>query len=290
MEDKSLQIRFISVFVNEAFFHPVKKGMQDAAAMLGVSASFVGDPGCDAEVINRMIRTSVDEGVDGLAVNIAFPDANNAAIHYALSCGVPVVAFNMDATKGRGPHLASTVQHFYAAGQSMGQAISEKIPPHAHVLITKHDSGVSALDERASGIIEALRDRHLAFDELITTSESEEAAVRIAAYLRQHPEVEVVLATGQADTEGAGIAVRSQGMDILIGGFDLSPVILQFIQEGHIYCTIDQQPYAQGFYPVLQLTHRLRYGLVPCNIDAGASLVTKDNAGQIKFLSVNHFR
>jgi len=60
-------------------------------------------------------------------------------------------------------------------------------------------------------------------------------------------------------------------------GFDLSPRIIKFVKEGIVFCTIDQQPYIQGFYPVVQLTHTCRFGLKPADIDSGATLITREN-------------
>src|SRR3712207_8340392 len=37
------------------------------------------------------------------------------------------------------------------------------------------------------------------------------------------------------------------------GGYDLLPEILKLMKAGHIDFTIDQQPYLQGFLPVMQL-------------------------------------
>ena len=37
------------------------------------------------------------------------------------------------------------------------------------------------------------------------------------------------------------------------GGYDLTPVTQQLLATGEIEFTIDQQPYLQGFFPVLQL-------------------------------------
>ena len=44
-----------------------------------------------------------------------------------------------------------------------------------------------------------------------------------------------------------------KGKDIKGGGYDLVPITLQLIKSGDLEFTIDQQPYLQGFYPVMQL-------------------------------------
>src|SRR6185295_15691136 len=98
--------------------------------------------------------------------------------------------------------------------------------------------------------------------------------------------VQAILGTGQADTEAAGFAARSLGpMQPYVAGFDLSPRIVDLMADGFIDATIDQQPYLQGFYPVVQLTLYLRYGLLPPSMDAGAAIVDRTNLGMVRQLS-----
>ena len=63
------------------------------------------------------------------------------------------------------------------------------------------------------------------------------------------------------------------------GGYDLLPVTLNLIKSGDLDFTIDQQPYLQGFQPVIQLfLYKLSGGLMaPSNTNTGLLFVTKDN-------------
>jgi len=286
----TIRIQFIGVFVEEEFFRPVKQGIKDAGRDLRADVSFTGDAGGDTLVVNRLIFDAVDGGVDGLAVNIIHPSANNEAIRHAMSKGIPVVAFNCDATNGTGPHLAHTQQNFMAAGMKLAKTLLDDVSRKATVLLTKHDANVSALDDRANGIREGLAPRGPSFAELITTQEAHVAAEKIEAALRENPAIEAIFCTGQADTEGAGLAVKKMGGKTLIGGFDLSPTILELVKDGHIRCTIDQQPYMQGYYPVVQLCLNIRYGVLPANMDAGATLIDKSNAEKVMELSQQGYR
>ena len=64
----------------------------------------------------------------------------------------------------------------------------------------------------------------------------------------------------------------------------------QLIKAGHIRCTIDQQPYIQGFYPVIQLTLYLRYGIMPSDIDAGAAVIDRSNVDRVMELTQQKYR
>ena len=63
------------------------------------------------------------------------------------------------------------------------------------------------------------------------------------------------------------------------GGFDLNPGTLTAVKAGNLDYTIDQQPYLQGFLPVLYLyLYKLSGGLIaPPETNTGLLFVTKEN-------------
>ena len=303
-----LRFIFITCCKNEAFFTPVKKGMQDAAAAMKVQCEFTGTEGVDLPAQVELVRKAVAEGCDGIALNIIDAKAFTEVIAEARKKGIPVVAFNIDAqgakdntgredgaagTKAAPPRRLSAVcQDFVNAGRTLGEKAVEFIPKGSKVLITLHDHGISALDERAAGIQEVLKREGIAAKVICATNEPKKAAELIAAELAADPAIRCVLGTGQTDTEAAGtVLVRDYaGKGYQSAGFDLSPEILRLVKAGVIQCTIDQQPYSQGYYPVVQLALYCRYGIKPSDIDAGAGIVAKDDVERIIGLTREHYR
>jgi len=78
--------------------------------------------------------------------------------------------------------------------------------------------------------------------------------------------------------------------NIIAAGFDLSPLVIHYVRDGQLIFTVDQQPYMQGFYPVIQLAQYVRYGILPCNNEIGASFVTKDNVDKVEKLIAAGYR
>jgi simple sugar transport system substrate-binding protein len=127
---------------------------------------------------------------------------------------------------------------------------------------------------------------------VVTGNDIAEGEKLIADALRKNPDIRVVFGTGQADTEAAGRVMEKLFADRghWAAGFDLSPDILRLIKAGRIRCTVDQQPYIQGFYPVVQLTQYLRYGIRPSNIDAGATIVDQGSVDRVIELTKEKYR
>ena len=65
--------------------------------------------------------------------------------------------------------------------------------------------------------------------------------------------------------------------DIFNFGFDTSPQIVEGFKAGWVQLTADQQPFLQGYLPILSLCQQVVYGLAPINADTGAGFVTPQN-------------
>ncbi len=290
--DEPLKLIFITPCRDEAFFEPVKKGMHDAAAMLGVETSFVGTVEVDVEAQAEMVRKAVADGYDGIALNIIDPEAFDEVVKEAIDKGVPVVAFNVDDHETENARLSAVNQNYYQAGRTVGRRAGQVIDPGSRVLATLHNEGISALDDRLRGIQEALKEKNLKWKVIVSENQPKTAVKNITRELQADPEIRAVLCTGLTDTEAAGVAAEKNfpGRDLVIAGFDLSPGILGMLDRGIIKFTIDQQPYTQGFYPVVQLTLYCRYGIKPSNVDAGAGVVTQKDAKRVMELTSEKYR
>ncbi len=283
-ETETLKFAFITCSVEAKFFGPLKKGMQDAAEMLDVHCDFMGTQGVDIQKQVELIHEAVRLGYDGIAVNIIHPDAFDQVIQETRDKGIPIVGFNTDDHSTPNARLSSVNQNLFQAGRKLAEHVLPKIPLEAHVLLTMHDKGISALEDRLRGIQEVLARKNVRTSVFIPGNDALKGMEKIAGILRENPEIRIVLCTGQSDTEAAGRAIEKYfpGKDYWAAGFDLSVKTLDLIEKGHVLYTIDQQPYVQGFYPVVQLTHYLRFGILPSDMDAGASVIGRQDIDRVK--------
>jgi len=70
---------------------------------------------------------------------------------------------------------------------------------------------------------------------------------------------------------------------IKLATFDLSPDVLQAIKNGQMLFAIDQQPYLQGYLPIVLLTlYKTNLNIVANNvIMTGPFFVTSDNVNRV---------
>jgi simple sugar transport system substrate-binding protein len=291
-ETRPLRLAFVTCAVDAKFFEPVKKGMNDAAKFMGVEADFVGTEGIDVASQARMVRQAAIDGYDGIAVNLIDQEAFDRVIRETMDKGIPVVGFNTDDHATPNARLCCVNQRLYEAGQSLVRRVLPHIPDGAHVLMTMHDEGVSSLEDRLAGEQAVLKKKNARWTVVVTGNDSVKGADIITRALKANPDIRIILGTGQSDTEAAGRAIEKSfpGRGYWSAGFDLSPETLRLIRERHIRCMVDQQPYIQGFYPVIQLTLYLRYGIVPSDIDAGAAIVDAANVDEVMELTRRQYR
>ena len=287
-----LKLRFITHCVDEDFFDTVKKGTDDAAKLLGVQYDFVGTEDVDFDEQIEMVRQAIRDNVDGIATSTLHPTAYNEVLAEVQKAKIPVVLLNTAASQGINNDIPFIGQDVYQAGKKIGANIGNKIPDGSKVLVPIHSEGISALDERARGIRDGLANKNLDFESVVTGIEVEDGFRVISEKLKTDPEIKIVLCTGQADTEGAGKAVQTHfpNRGYIVAGFDVSPGILQLIKNDVISFTLDQQPYAQGFYPVIQLVQQIRYGIIPSDMDSGSTLISKENVDEVMKLTEEGYR
>jgi simple sugar transport system substrate-binding protein len=115
----------------------------------------------------------------------------------------------------------------------------------------------------------------------------------ITAGLIANPEVKLIAYPGGAMLGNASVYMESVGKkpgEIVNIGFDTSPQIVQQFADGWVQLSSDQQPFMQGYLPILSLCMQKVLGLGALNVDTGAGFITPDNAGTVSDLAAKFLR
>lgn len=270
---KRSQFTLVTTCIDEPFFAEVTRGARDAAKLMDVDCEFWGTQAVDIEAQVAMVRKAIRDGSDGIAVAIIDATAFDAVLAQAKEHGIPVVAFNVNAQPHS--HIPTVAQNLYDGGRAAAFAAAPLIPDHSRVLMTGHDGEAMATDRRNDGIRDGLKDKGIVWETVATSGSVDEVEAAITAKLQADQGIRTVFATGLVNTEGAGRAIEKNfsGQGYVVVGFDVSAEVLRLIKAGVVSFTLDQQPYLQGFYPIMQLALAKREGTVPTNIDAGARII-----------------
>jgi len=137
---------------------------------------------------------------------------------------------------------------------------------------------------RTQGPIDALEDAGLTVDYIQVTDEASADPLAqvpaIAAYIVSHPGLDVIISDGGGMTLAMQKCLDSAGVgpdEIIVGGFDICGATIDAIREGYVDVVLDQQPYLQGYLPILQICLTKYAGFSGLHIDTGAGLVDIEN-------------
>ena len=277
------------VFVNHAltnpFFVPAKDGSYDAAALLGTSVEWTGSTSSDVGEMVKAMRHAVATQADGIAVSIVDPQAFNGPTALALARGIPVVSYNADGGKGN-TRLAYYGQDNYQSGLELGARLV-RLVDRGDVYLFIATPRQQNIQPRIDGALDAIRDSGSPITAHVVASGVDvgRELTKIEATYKANRGLRGLFAVDAGSTAGVAAVMRKHGLHergVKAGGYDLLPATLRAIHDRELDFTIDQQPYLQGFLPVLQLfLYRYSTGLVaPADTNTGLHFVTHANVSR----------
>ena len=281
--------RWRFVFVNHVttnpFFVPTVYGIADACALLGCDYQWTGSEiGDVAQMVNAM-NAAIAGKADAIGVSIVDPTGFNGPVARALDAGIPVFSYNADSPPG-GPNrrLAYIGQDLYQAGYKEGERICGLVDSGLVALFIA-TPGQLNIQPRLDGARAAIGKINPKIEtvEVATGPTSVEELSSMRAWYLGHKDVKAMF-TVDGSTWLLGEIMQDYDLrkkGIVAGGFDLLPKTLTGINDGYLEFTIDQQPYLQGFYTVMEMfAYKVSGGLVgPADIDTGLKFVTKASVG-----------
>jgi len=279
---------FVCHVTTNPFFTPTQYGAEDACKLLGCEFQWTGSKdSIVAEMVNAT-NTAVTAKADGLALAVVDKTAFREPVNKALDAGIPVVSYNADGARDDvgTNRLAYIGQGLYESGYALGQRALTQIDG-GDVAAFIATPGQLNIQPRIDGAQAAIKEsgKSINFKAVATNADITKGLSIIDAYVQGHQNVSGLLAVDAGSTQSIGQVVkkydlRSKGLKVA-GGFDLVPETLASVKTGDLDYTIDQQPYLQGFLPVLALyLYKLSGGLIsPPVTNTGLLFVTKDNVG-----------
>ena len=250
--NQSYKFTFVNHVTTNPFFTPTQNGAADACKLLGCSYQWTGSQNSVVGEMVSAFNSAVTAGVDGIAIALVSLTAFNPPVEKALSAGIPVVSYNADA-KGNA-RLAYIGQDLFVSGQEMGARIAELVPS-GDVALFIATPGSLNIQPRIDGAQATLKSHSSITPHVIATGAAlTQELSTIQSYITAHQNYKGFFAVDGGSTQSIGQVLQKQGPGKFKGGgYDLTPITQQTLASGALQFTIDQQPYLQGFLPVLQL-------------------------------------
>ena len=268
------------------FFAVVKRGVDDAGKDLGVDAIYSAPKCCDINLQAQLLKSNVAAKPDGIAVEFNDPKALSRPILDALDANIPVILVNTQnfapESDPRVKALAYVGQDEFNSGAKVGAGLAPLLQKGTRVVCQNPGPAQIVQTVRCDGLKRYLeKEIGATVDTLVNTASTPAQGLAVLdGYMRSHKDTTAIVSL---NPETGTIACQWVGKNdmqgkVFLGGYDVSPAVLDCIKRGVTSFTLVQQAYAQGYLAVVNLFLKAKYGMTPSNIDTGTLLVTKDNA------------
>jgi simple sugar transport system substrate-binding protein len=270
----------------DAFASIVYKGALAAEADLGPKVEYVFS-GWDVAKMVDQLREAIVARPNGIAM-MGHPgdDAIMPLAEQAAKAGILMMYQNVDvpqvrAKYGGGYVGANLTPQGYALGTEAVRLLGLQKGDYAIVFGPWTQPGRYLREE---GSAKALEDAGLTVERIDApapwAADPPLAIPSLSAAVLAHPEVKVIVWPGGQLLGATPMfmeALKKQPGEIYNVGYDTSPAVIDAFDKGYAQLTSDQQPFLQGYIPVLSLCLSWKLGLGPMNVDTGAGYVTADN-------------
>lgn len=243
----------------------VYNGAVQAEKDLGPTVEYVWSD-WDPQLMIQQFQESAATKPDGIAV-MGHPgdEAFDSQIDKAVADGIIVTSQNTPLpiveAKYAGGGFGYVGQELYKTGYALGTEAIRRFGlqsgDRAMVwgLLSQPTRG-----ERTKGVIDAFEEVGLTVDYLeiddATNADSASGTPTFTGYVSANPDVKIVVTDHGGLTATLETYLKAAGKgpdDIIAIGFDLSPATVTAIRGGWTDLVIDQQPWLQGYMPILQI-------------------------------------
>jgi simple sugar transport system substrate-binding protein len=281
------------------FWNTVRRGMTDAATAYGAQAVFFGatEAGVDpAQQQIQRIQDAIAAHVDGIAVTISDAAALKDSILAAQAANIQVITFNVgfspEEEKKYGVNVLYVGQDDLVAANKAALHAQELMgaTPMTKALCIKGMNDAAWATQRCEGMTNALMPQGVTVTTLGGNFYAQPPVVPesdIRAWFAANPDVNYVFSTAPAVLTLL-LSLQADGTigsNVMLASVDLDDVTQDAIRTGKCKFAVDQQPYMQGYMPIVMFELDDSYLLqLGDNVATGPFFVDSSNVDKISML------
>ena len=298
-----LTFAIITHTAGNGFFDPTYVGAKVAANMIGANLVMLGSEAAvddiprEIAILNQIIN---DPTIDGVIMTTPQSGAYDDIVKKLESKGIPIATTNsFDPNLYDRSAISHTGQESSAAaigGEALAKCLIAKGVKGGTIIFPNTTTlGNEEVNRRITAGFQAtvktlnaagrLKDFKVdAGPQNIGIDVDKDAIVNsVVTLIESRKDVVGAMAANGFVTPALGDAItqlHKQGQ-ICAFGFDLGPKQQEQIKSGALTGSLGQQPFLQGFWPVMQLYLQIDRGIAAANLDTRAQLVTKANVANV---------
>jgi simple sugar transport system substrate-binding protein len=301
--DGHLTFAIVTHTAGNGFFDPVYVGATVAGNMIGATILLLGsesptdDPARELEILNQIIQ---DPTIDGLIMTTPQVGAYDDIVRTAEANGIPVAttnSFDPNILNRNGlSHTGQDASAAAIAGEALVACLMERGVTGGSIILPNSTAmGNIEVNNRVTSAYNAIVKSLTAAGKLDAfkvdagpegvgvDADMNDPVNSIVSLIESRGDVVGAFAGNNVFTPALAKAVAQTGNTgkMCAYGFDLGPAQQEALASGDLTGALGQQPFLQGFWPVMQLYLEIDRGIAAANLDTRAQLVTKDSVGDV---------
>jgi simple sugar transport system substrate-binding protein len=285
------------------FANNVYNGFKQAELDLGPKVSYYFS-NWDPNMMLSQIKQALATKVDGIATyGFGGDPATDPLVDQAYAKGIIFTSLNTSLPEAQKKYSASGFGYVGAPNYKAGYALGEEAAKRAGI-----KSGDSAFvwglkgqggdrGQRTVGVIDAFEKAgaKVIYQEIdsATNADPNAGTATFVGVMKSNPGVKVVVTDHGGLTSNAGIYAKAASLkpgQVFFAGFDMSPNTSKAIQGGFLNLVIDQQPFLQGYIPILNICLTKKFGFAGMDINTAGAFVDKTNVDAVAPLAAKEIR
>lgn len=235
----------------------------------------------DAMEWTSAVENCVATGYDAICF-MAISDELVPVLNQAVDAGIAVFLFNCDvADSGR---ISFYGMDDVQAGNVAGNAIKDAMPDGGQYAVITGDFSVTGHENRRKGCHE-ITDAQSNLEcvgEYQNNDSADEAYSLTTDILNANPDVKAIYVTAGGPSGAAQALIDAGRDDVMLICHDVLDSVADYIADGTIDICIDQDPFNQGYQPVIDAYNYLVAGVQPEEINTYEAIVaTPENVKEL---------
>ncbi|MBI1777900.1 MAG: substrate-binding domain-containing protein [Proteobacteria bacterium] len=300
---KPLTFAIVTHTAGNGFFDPTYVGAKVAADAVGIKLVMLGseapvdDIPREIQILNQIIN---DPTIDGVIMTTPQSGAYDDIVKKLFERGVPVATTNsFDPNILNRSQISHTGQDASAAaigGEALVQCLIKNNVKSGSIIFPNTTTlGNVEVNNRITAAFQAVLKGLKAANRLADFKvdagpqnigidvDKDNIVGSIVSLIESRKDVVGAFAANGFTTPALGDAVTQLKLNgkVCAYGFDLGPKQQEQLKSGALAGALGQQPFLQGFWPVMQLYLQIDRHIAAANLDTRAQLVTKETVGQV---------
>ena len=285
------------------FANNVYNGFRQAEADLGPEVTYYFSD-WDPNKMLQQIQQAVATKVDGIATyGFAGEPATGPVVDQAFAQGTIFTTLNTSLPDSQKKYAAQGLGYVGAPNYAAGFALASEAAKRANlqqgdsVFVWGLKGQGGDRGQRTVGVIDAFEKAgaKVIYQEIdsATNADPNAGTATFVGLMGANPGIKIVVTDHGGLTSNVGVYAKAASLQpgqVYFAGFDMSPNTAQAVKEGFQNLVIDQQPFLQGYIPILNICLTKKFGFSGLDINTAGAFVDATNVDAVAPLAAVEIR